>query len=464
MKQPNKSMKYLICMTCGLCLAISVLTALLVVSVTGRVRSDVRSLNADKGAMPLDNSDSSVTELPVNKPSEIDSGNYAKLQKAYQVCRKIVDTKENSKQEDKINTSDDTQSTTSTTAALEDDNTTVTTTVPSQTSPTTTANREPDEDDTESVSNGKQPFNYNDVSSIADDISTLGDFVDKLSPDQISWDASDYNESGCVKITLDSEHGSAVLFVKPMADIPVAEGEAGSLSGDEINGWQWLQENRTAGCNISSVVWLDRKFGIAPVRDTGIGATLAQLTDMYLCVNGGATTLYKASDVITDQNKLNAILAAENVYTFVGGRVYSIGSYLDKYYNGKEHTFRFEDCDYIVQYGCNSIVEHNYTTGSWIIEYAVKEDSVVGISFMNKSYYKTEQKTAISTNIPSAGSEPDAVTTTRPENSEDVSEVISEVISEDVSQDVSEEMQEEYEEELLTDEDTVDDSEVSKEC
>ena len=94
-------------------------------------------------------------------------------------------------------------------------------------------------------------------------------------------------------------------------------------------------------------------------------------------------------------------------------------------------------------------MEHNYTTGSWIIEYAVKEDSVVGISFMNKSYYKTEQKTAISTNIPSAGSEPDAVTTTRPENSE----VVSEVISEDVSQDVSEEMQEEYEEELLTDED-----------
>ena len=49
MKHPDTSMKYVLCMTCGLCLAISVLTALFVGSFTGRVRSDVRSLTTDKG-------------------------------------------------------------------------------------------------------------------------------------------------------------------------------------------------------------------------------------------------------------------------------------------------------------------------------------------------------------------------------------------------------------------------------
>ena len=67
-------------------------------------------------------------------------------------------------------------------------------------------------------------------------------------------------------------------------------------------------------------------------------------------------------------------------------------------------------------------MEHNYTTGSWIIEYAVKEDIVIGISFMNKSYYKNEQRIAVSTNTPSSGSESEAVTTA-PSEKETSSEI-----------------------------------------
>ena len=268
-----------------------------------------------------------------------------------------------------------------------------------------------------------QPFNYNDVSSIADDINTFGDFVDKLTPSLISWDGSEYNDNGCVRVILESVHGIVVLDVKPISGALSDDEQIGSISGNKITDWNWLGENRNAGCNISSVTWIDASFGIDPVRGIEIGSTLAKLTDTFLCVNGGATTLYRASDVIEDQNKLNSILAAENLYTFVGGRVYSIGSFLDKYYNGKEHTFRFEDCDYVVQYGCNSIIEHNYTTGSWIIEYAVKEDVVIGISFMNKSYYKNEQKTAISTNISSSGSESTMIITTHAESSETNDEI-----------------------------------------
>ena len=110
-------------------------------------------------------------------------------------------------------------------------------------------------------------------------------------------------------------------------------------------------------------------------------------------------------------------------------------------------------------------MEHNYTTGSWIIEYAVKEDSVIGISFMNKSYYKTEQKTAVSTNIPSSGSESEAVTTAPSITSDasdasDTSDAFEEesedLTDEDVSLDENDESSDEYDD---NDDDVVVDSE-----
>lgn len=412
MKHTVKSLRHMLCTTCGLCFALAVVASLLIFSVTNRVGMENRLPNTEKGRQILEHQDTSVTEITVNPPKEKKVKEFVKLQKAYKVCKEIVKKEETNHHTTKNDTMEDsTLSTTSTTSSVEDESTTVTTTVASQTMPTTAANSEPETEETESISNHMLPFNYNDVSSVGDRLSTLEDFVNNLHPEKISWDLSEYDDNGCVKITLDSAHGSSVLYVKPSGSIPSESEKSGSVSGDQIDSWQWWKDNQTSGCNISSVTWLDNELGIAPVRDIGIGSTLAHLTDRYLCVNGGATTLYRASDVITDQNKLNAILSAENLYTFVGGRVYSIGSYLDKYYHGKEHTFRFEDCDYVVQYGCNSIMEHNYTTGSWIIEYAVKEDIVTGISFMNKSYYKNEQRIAVSTNTPSSGSEPDAVTT-----------------------------------------------------
>ena len=404
-------------MTSGLCLALSMLTALAVLS-HGSLQYS-RSLTSNNSAKGNNPSNSSVTEISVTEPYEIGFDNSDEMKKAYKAYKKKISSKNNND----TSLPDDTQSTTPITSSLGDENTTITTTVTSQTSQPTTAASETDDEHSESVSNGMQPFNYNDVSSIADDINTFGDFVDKLTPSLISWDGSEYNDNGCVRVILESVHGIVVLDVKPISGALSDDEQIGSISGNKITDWNWLEENRNAGCNISSVTWIDASFGIDPVRGIEIGSTLAKLTDTFLCVNGGATTLYRASDVIEDQNKLNSILAAENLYTFVGGRVYSIGSFLDKYYNGKEHTFRFEDCDYVVQYGCNSIIEHNYTTGSWIIEYAVKEDVVIGISFMNKSYYKNEQKTAISTNISSSGSESTIIITTHAESSETNDEI-----------------------------------------
>ena len=415
MKQVSR---YVICRTTGLCAALSMLISISVISVAVRILPARYSLVADTDVKVSNPSDSVRPEITVSEPADIAFEDSDVLHKAYDAGRKLIrsrgDRQEQKKDDDMIPDEDDetgvSDSTTSTTASAtvssEQEQTTVTTTMPSQATSSavtaTTTGASENGADSERVSNGKEPFNYNDVSSIASDMKTLGDFVEKVSPSSLSWDTEEYAENGCVRITLQAENGMAVLDVKPVTageELYRIDGEeSGSINGSQIGEWPWLAQNRKAGCNISSVTWISAGFGIKPVRGIDIGSSLAKVTDNYLCVNGGATTLYKASDVIKDQSKLNAILSDENQYTFVGGRFYSIGSYLDKYYNGKEQNFRFEDCDYVVQYGCNSIMDHNYTTGSWIIEYAVKEDVVTGICFMNKSYYRNEQKPVISTN------------------------------------------------------------------
>lgn len=245
------------------------------------------------------------------------------------------------------------------------------------------------------VSNNKREFNYDDVSLIAADLKTLQNFVEELNPTSFCWDTSDYEKYGYVKISLISAYGNVTLDVKPVNEYTnnmpyLIDNEiSGSVSGSSITEWDWYNQNKNGGCNICSVTWLAEEFAIEPVRDIKLGTKLADLTDSYLCVNGGATTLYKASDVVTDQIKLNELLLVENAYTFVGGRVYDIHSYIEKYYEDKVNSYRFADSDFVVQYGCNSIMNSNYTTGSWIIEYAIKDDVVVGITFMNKSYYES---------------------------------------------------------------------------
>ncbi len=408
----SDSKKYTFCRAAGLCLSAAILAASSAVFAAGGFRPCGRLLTSDTGAKTHNASDSAVTEISVSMPVETGIADNGNLYRAY---RKIVNSSKTQKsQETPEMVSDEFQSSTSTTLPPENEQTTVTTTIPSQTAPTTAASRETESESEPKESNGEPPFNYADVSSIASDINTLGDFVSRLSPSSLRWDTSDYAATGCVRVTLDCDGGCVVLDVKPSVSgeepYTIDSEVSGSLDARAIGEWQWMKDNSSAGCNISSVTWTSAEFGIPAVRGIKVGGTLASLTDQYLCVNGGATTLYKASDVIEDQNKLNSILAAENLYTFVGGKVYSIGSYLEKYYSGREQSFRFEDCDYIVQYGCNSIMEHNYTTGSWIIEYAIKEDVVTGISFMNKSYYKNEPKAVISTNS-SSGSELGVITT-----------------------------------------------------
>jgi hypothetical protein len=278
-------------------------------------------------------------------------------------------------------------------ATTENTSTVVTTTTTTAVAaPGTTNDTTPTAATVPSVSNGKREFNYGDVSSIASNLKTLRNFVEELNPTSFSWDTSDYEKYGYVKIFLISSYGNVTLDVKPVEDYKgngqylIDNEVTGSVNASSITDWDWYNQNKQGGCNICSITWLSDEFAIAPVRGVRLGENITDLINTYLCVNGGATTLYKASDVITDQNKLNALLEVENAYTFVGGRVYTTDSYISKYYPGKSTSYRFADSNFVVQYGCNSIMDYNYTTGSWILEYAVKNDVVVGITFMNKSY------------------------------------------------------------------------------
>lgn len=329
---------------------------------------------------------------PLGDTIQKDSRNDSK--KLREVYARIVKDEKEKKQQNTVSAQESVTS--STTAADETAATTTTTTaaISTQISEETKATQTTQEE--ASVSNGRLPFHYDDVLSVAPNMNRLSDFVNGIHPISFSWDTLEYEKRGYVRITLSSPSGSVTLDVKPteQADeviepYTIAGEVSGSINISTLEELDWYQRNKDGGACICSVTWLRKEFAVAPIRGIDVGTGLAELTGSYLCVNGGATTLYKASDVIKDETKLNKLLASENAYTFVGGRLYTINGYLEKYYGGDGSAYPFEDCDMVVQYGCNSITEHNDTTGTWLIEYAIQNDVVVGITFMNKSYYKT---------------------------------------------------------------------------
>lgn len=382
----------------GISMAAAVIVSCNVASQISDIRTKRACVTANSVSIPQssDNSEKSTVIIPFNE--NINDGLQEDSRKLYEVYSRIAETEQtrSSRTTHETTVGSDSQTcsqtvaeTTTTTTAQTTSQTTVDL---SQTLPGTNTTEPRGE---QTVSNGRLPFNYNDVSSIAANMNDLGDFVDKLQPSSFGWDTSEYSDHGYVQITLTSAIGGITLDVKPMDQEEDAiepytiDGEVtGTVNAGALSDLDWYKQNKESGCGICSVTWLKPGFAVDPVRGIDVGTGLAELTDNYLCVNGGATTLYKAADVIEDQDKLSALLASENAYTFVGGRLYTMGGYLDKYYSGRTDSYQFADCDMVVQYGCNSIIDHNYISGSWIIEYAINNDTVAGITFMNKSYYK----------------------------------------------------------------------------
>lgn len=377
----------------GVGMAVAVTVSWTVASQILRVRENGAAVTANSNNVPQSagNDESNPVMIPFNDVMNDD---------LHEVYSEIVKSEQKKRESGiELNRSELPSQTTVSDAAEATEATTQATTQTTEASTEATAETSVTEASSEqTVSNGQLPFNYNDVCSIAADMNQLDDFVNKLHPTSLAWDTSDYTEHGFVHITLTSSYGVVMLDVKPivqesdMIEPYTIDGAiVGSVNTSALPELDWYQRNKDSGCGIRSVTWLKAGFAVTPVRGIDVGAELAELTDHYLCVNGGGTTLYKAADVIMNEDKLNALVASENAYTFVGGRLYTISGYLDKYYSGKADSYQFADCDMIVQYGCNSIVDHNYISGSWIIEYAIKDDVVSGITFMNKSYYKKRE-------------------------------------------------------------------------
>lgn len=403
----------------GISLSVSVIMSVMIASQISAIKQSV-AVNSHISTRVSQPTESVV--IPFDDIPEYDLGR-EDSEKLYKVYKELVKAEKKQTKPAEAASDETAGSTTEVTAAsTTSEQTTVTTTAvttaSSQVTQTTGTEAEP------TVSNGKEPFCYSDVSSIASHLNTLGDFVEKLHPTSYRWDTSEYEKKGCISVSLTSEDGSVTLDVKPLHAKNVPYTIDGKTSGAEntvsVTDWDWFAENKEAGCNIASICWKSSRFAIAPVRSLGVGSSLADVTDSYLCVNGGATTLYKASDVIREQSKLNTLLSAENVYTFVGGRFYTMGSYLDKYYSSTPHAYPFSDCEYVVQYGCNSIMEHDYATGSWILEYAIRDNAVAGILFLNKSYCKSETKTAVSTETSQSNAAGSSQTTAPTQEQQDV--------------------------------------------
>ena len=82
MIQPNTQNRHTFCTVIGLCLALSMLTVLSIISI-GNVKCGGRSLTADKGAKGYRQTDSSVTEITVTEPIEIGFDDSAQMKKVY---------------------------------------------------------------------------------------------------------------------------------------------------------------------------------------------------------------------------------------------------------------------------------------------------------------------------------------------------------------------------------------------
>ena len=386
----------------GKIIGISVAAAMAVTVAIGaeiiNIRENTKAIDRNDSTMAENNSDfntGNTTIIPFDDNAEDNNGSYQSSNKLKEIYDELVRSElleGKSVTEAQNTTSATTASTTSTTASSAvSSETVITTTAAAETTATAPAQTEP------AISNGQREFNYDDVSAIAADLKTLRDFVEELNPTSFCWDASEYAVNGYVKVSLLSAYGNVTLDVKPLLPFDgeqyTIEGQVtGGMNSSSITEWDWYVQNKESGCSICSVTWFKEEFAIAPERDIRIGDSITDVTENYLCVNGGANTLYEATDVLTDQTKLNALLASENAYTFIGGRIYSTESYIEKYYSDKENAYRFADSDCIIQYGCNSIMDHNYTAGSWIIEYAIKDDQVIGMTFMNKSYYEQAEE------------------------------------------------------------------------
>ena len=85
--------KYVICRTTGLCAALSMLIAVSGISVVMRVMPRRGSLIADGGAKMNNPSDSEKTEISVNEPVEIVFQDSEDLDKAYDACKDLMQSR-----------------------------------------------------------------------------------------------------------------------------------------------------------------------------------------------------------------------------------------------------------------------------------------------------------------------------------------------------------------------------------
>ena len=109
------------------------------------------------------------------------------------------------------------------------------------------------------------------------------------------------------------------LDVKPLhaenAPYTIDGQTSGGENATSVTEWDWFAQNKEAGCNIASVCWKSSRFAIAPVRGLGVGSSLTEVTDSYLCVH--VRDMHHVSELVKyEMHSLRQLLPTEIICVF----------------------------------------------------------------------------------------------------------------------------------------------------
>lgn len=225
-------------------------------------------------------------------------------------------------------------------------------------------------------------FGRKDIEGITKGFGTFAKVVSAVSPVSYEWNAQSMGATSEVEVKLIASDGSyAVIGVPYESSDYTVDGETDGI-GIDVTDWDVYDQTRKKQCRVKEIVWLSNNMKFKQPRGVKIGTAYGDITAAYLKIENPSKSylLYQGTDVITDENKLNAYKKDSSAY--IGGKVYKTTTLLDSLYKEDPDAYPFaRTSKNVIRYGFNSIVDTDDTSGQWYIEYATQNSKVMGIYF-----------------------------------------------------------------------------------
>lgn len=225
-------------------------------------------------------------------------------------------------------------------------------------------------------------FGRSDIDAITKGFGTFAKVVSAVNPVSYEWTAQNMGATSEVDVKLIASDGSyAVIGVPYESSDYTVDGEIDGI-GIDVTDWDVYDQTRKKQCRVKEIVWFSNDMKFHLPRGIKIGTAYNDITAAYLKIENPSKSyiLYQGTDVITDENKLNAYKKDGNAY--VGGKIYKTTTLLDSLYKDDPDAYPFaRTSKNVIRYGFNSIVDTEETSGQWYIEYATQNSKVAGIYF-----------------------------------------------------------------------------------